>query len=231
MKSAIVTGASKGIGKECAKTLLKKGYKVFALARDFSKLEIEEENFIKIEIDLSKPKEIKNLDKKIDKENLKILINNAGVGYFGMHEDISFEKIEEMIDLNLKAPLLLSKMFLKSIKKNKGYIFNINSISAIKPAIFGAAYGASKAGLRHFGKSLFAESRKSGLKVININPDITKTSFFDNLHFSYDKDPLSYINPQQIAKIIEDILKLGENIVLTDITIEPQKFKISKNKR
>ncbi len=228
MKRAIVTGASSGIGKECAKMLLKNNYEVFAIARDFSKCEIEDKNFIKIECDLSESKNIKKIEKEINKNNLKILINSAGVGYFGMHEDIDFEKIERIIDLNLKAPILLSKLFLKALKKNRGYIFNISSISAIKPAIFGAAYGASKAGLRHFGKSLFSEARKSGLKVININPDITKTPFFENLNFSYTDDSESYIEPFEIAKIVEDILNLREGTVITDITVEPQKFKILK---
>ncbi len=229
MQSAIVTGASRGIGEACVKTLLKRKYKVFAIARDFSTPQTEDENLIKIEADLTDSKEILSLSKKIDK-NLKILINNAGVGYFGMHEDIGFEKIEEMIDLNLKAPILLSKIFLRTLKKNKGYIFNINSISAIKPAFFGAVYGATKAGLRHFGKSIFHEGRKNHIKVVNINPDITKTPFFKNLNFSYSEDPRSYIEPAQIAKLIENILDLGDNIVITDITIEPQKFKIVKKK-
>jgi len=230
MKSAIVTGASSGIGEEISKTLLKEGFKIFAIARNFSKCSVKNENFIKIECDLRDKKEIKNLKNKIEKQNLKILINNAGIGYFSMHEELSFEKIEEIIDTNLKAPLLLTNLFLRDLKKNGGYIFNINSISALKPSFFGAAYGASKAGLRHFGISLFEESRKSSLKVININPDFTDTPFFENLNFSPTKDPLSYIDPKDIADIIRYILHLREGTVITDITIQPQLFKILKKK-
>ncbi len=136
-----------------------------------------------------------------------------------------------MINLNLTAPLLLSRYFLRDLKKNSGYIFNINSISGVEPAPFGAVYGATKAGLKHFSTSLFKEARKSGLKVININPDITKTPFFDNLHFKESNNPLSYIAPQDIAQIIEDILSLREGTVITDITIQPQKFQIQKKKK
>ncbi len=231
MKSAIVTGGSSGIGLECAKMLIDEGYKVYAVARDFKKSGFDDPFFIKTKCDLTQIKEIKELEKRIDKKDLKILINNAGVGYFAPHEELDFEKINKMIDLNLRSPLLITKLFLRSLKQNSGYIFNINSISALKPSFFGAVYGASKAALRHFGVSLFEEARKSGLKVVNINPDFTKTPFFENLNFSYSDDPLSYIEPSCISKVIQDILSLREGTVITDITIQPQKFKILKKKR
>ena len=222
---AVVTGASSGIGFEISKMLITLGYEVFGIGRDFSKIEYDDEKFIKIESDLSKKNEILKLKKL---KNISILVNSAGVGYFGGHEQLSIENIQEMIQVNLTAPLIISRLFLNDLKKNSGYIFNINSISALKPAIFGAVYGASKAGLRHFGNSLFNEARKSGLKVVNINPDITKTAWFDNLNFSYSDDPQSYIEPKSIAKLIKNIIELGDNTVISDITIEPQKFQLKK---
>jgi short-subunit dehydrogenase len=126
--------------------------------------------------------------------------------------------------------MLLSKLFLRALKHQSGYIFNINSISGIQPALFGAAYGASKAGLRHFGTSLFKEARKSGLEVVNINPDITNTPFFDNLNFKPTEDSQTYIDPKDIANIIENVLHQREGTIMTDITVEPQKFQISKKK-
>jgi hypothetical protein len=224
LKSAIVTGASSGIGLECAKKLLEMDFIVYGIGRDFSKCALENMNFHKIVLDLKDVKELEKLKIK----SLKVLINSAGVGHFAPAEDLSFEKIEQMITINLTAPLLLTKLFLKDLKLQSGYIFNINSISAIQPALYGAVYGATKAGLRHFGTSLFKEARKSGLKVININPDITDTPFFDKLHFKPTNDPLTYIKPSDIANVIEDILNLREGTVVSDITIEPQKFQISK---
>ena len=224
MKTALITGASSGIGKACATALLKKDYKVYAMARDFSKCEITSPHFIPIIIDLTKEKSYPKI------ENLYILIHAAGVGHFAPHEELSTKQIEEMIALNLTAPLLLSRHYLRELKKNAGYIFNIGSISGIEPALFGAAYGASKAGLKHFGTSLFKEARKSGLKVININPDITKTPFFDDLHFCQGEDPLAYIEPEDIAQAIKDALNMREGTVITDITIQPQKFQIKKKK-
>jgi short-subunit dehydrogenase len=224
-KTALITGASSGIGEACAIKLLSLGYRVYAIARDFSKSTIKNSNFIPMEMDLTKVRTFRKI------ENLHILIHSAGVGYFSPHEELSIEQIEEMIALNLTAPLLLSRFYLRSLKQNRGYIFNIGSISGIEPALFGAAYGASKAGLSHFGTSLFKEARKSGLKVVNIHPDITKTPFFDELHFQESEDPLSYILPEDIADIVEDVLNKREGTIITDITIQPQKFQIKKKKR
>jgi short-subunit dehydrogenase len=224
MKSALVTGASSGIGEAIALSLLDLNYQVYGVARDFSRSKIEDKNFIQVKLDLCKDDNFPKI------ENLHILVNSAGVGHFAPHEEISSKAIRQMIDLNLTAPLLLSKHYLRELKKQKGYIININSISGIQPSIFGAAYSATKAGLNHFGKSLFREARKSGLKVININPDITKTPFFDDLNFKYSDNPLSFIEPNDIALIIKDILSLRDGTVITDITIQPQQFQIEKKK-
>ena len=228
MNVAVVTGASSGIGLEIAKRLVALRYKVYAIARDFKKTEFNNELFLKRECDLTDKKMLLALAKELKKQDLKILVNSAGIGYFAPCEEIKVENIEKMIALNLTAAILLSREFLRVLKKNRGFIFNINSISGLKPSPFGSVYGATKAALRHFGNSLFEEGRKSGLKVISINPDITKTPFFDNLHFKESDDPLSYIEPSCIANIVEDILNAREGTVITDITIQPQKFKIEK---
>lgn len=228
MRSVIVTGATKGIGFEIAKMLISNGYFVYALGRDFSKCNLDEKKCEKINIDLSEFKEIKNLKSKIQDKNLKVLVNCAGFGRFMPHEELSLESINEMIFVNLNAPILLSNIFLRTLKSNQGFIFNINSISGINSAPFGAVYGASKAGLRHFGTSLFDEARKSGIKVVNISPDITKTDFFEKLNFSYDEDEATHILPEDISKMIEFCINSNQNINISDITIQPQKFRIKK---
>ncbi len=231
MKNAIITGASSGIGLACAIKLIGMGYKVLGISRDFTKCNCDHHNFIHITCDLTVKSELLNLQHKIDKDKTYVLINAAGVGHFAPHEELQISQIEEIIQLNLTAPLLLTKLFLRDLKKNSGYIFNISSISGQQPAIFGAAYGASKAGLQHFGLSLFKEARKSGLKVVNIAPDITNTHFFDDLNFKPSSDPMSYIEPEDIADIIEHTLNLRSNTVITNITLQPQKFKLQKTKR
>ena len=231
MKYAVITGATSGIGLACAKKLLELNYKVFAIGRDFDKCSVKDENFIEIKADLSDTLALKTIKKQVEAKNIHILIHSAGVGYFAPHEELSEDQIERMIAVNFTSSMILTKQFLRELKKNSGHIFFISSLSAIESSPYGALYGATKAALRHFASSLFEEGRKSGLKVISINPGFVKTSFFDNLHFGCSDDELSYIEPADVAQTIENVLQLRDGTLMSDITLKPQKFKIQKKKR
>ena len=210
MPSAIVTGASSGIGKAICE-YLEKEYKVYKISRSDG-------------VDLS---DINSLEKLpfIKDKNIKILVNCAGFGIFKPHEEIKLQDIDKMIKVNLTAPIVLSKLLLRTLKKNSGYIFNITSIEALRYSKFSALYTATKAGLRSFSMSLFEEVRKD-VKIISINPDITKTNFFDNLNFCYDDIRECYIEPKSIVKIID--LALNTDEVIEDITIRPKIIRIKK---
>ncbi|WP_058485279.1 SDR family NAD(P)-dependent oxidoreductase [Defluviitalea phaphyphila] len=230
MKSAIVTGASSGIGLEITKMLIRNNYKVYGFARDFSKTNFEHINFIKENCDITKTnsleEKIKNI-KKMDKK-IYILVNNAGVGYYGPHEEINIKNLKNMIATNLEAPIILSHLLLRDLKKNKGYIINISSVTAKKASPIGCAYSATKAGLTHFSESLFEETRKSGVKVVTIHPDMTKTNFYNNAYFREGDLPESYITGECVAQAVKMILNQREGTILTDITIKPQKHMITK---
>ena len=210
MKNAIVTGYSSGIGKAISIKLEDYGYNIIKLnsrLEDISSLE----------------KEIKLILKSSD---IDLLVNCAGVGIFQPHEEISISKIKELIDINLTAPIILSNLLLRSLKKTTGSIINITSIEATQHSKFSALYTATKSGLRDFGLSLFEEVRKSGVRVTSINPDITQTSFFEDLQFEPSTKKDTYLLPDAIAKNVIDILSFDG--VITDITIRPQKFEIKR---
>jgi short-subunit dehydrogenase len=208
----ILTGASSGIGKAIKKEL--KNEKVITICRN-----------CEIKVDFNNIEEVK----KIKLKNIKGIINCAGVGYFGQFEDIKSEKIIEMININLTAPILLTKNHLKDIKKNRGFIINIASTSALTPARLGVVYSSTKAGLIQFSKSLFEEVRKNKVKVCTILPDLTLTNFHNNTFFKPSNDELAHIKPEDIAKIIKEIIYSPPNIVIQEIVIKPQIFKIEKN--
>lgn len=233
MKTAIVTGASSGIGLETAKKLVSLNYRVYGLARDFTKTKWQHDHFVKVTCNVSDVKQLKvSITQIIEKENsIDLLMNNAGIGYFGPHEEIRTEHIEEMVKTNLLAPLILVRLILRELKKSEGYIINISSITALKSSVFGVAYAATKAGIRHFGNSLFDEVRKSGVKVVTINPDIVQTSFYDHLDFKEHEDPESYITSKCVADAVETILKQRKGTILSEITIRPQKHLIEKKKQ
>ena len=130
-KAAVVTGASSGIGLAISRMLVKNGYEVFGIARDFSKVH-KEEQFNMIECDITDTEKITQILKKIMSENeLYILINNAGVGYYGLHEELNAAKIKEIVRTNFEAPMILSQLALRQLKKSKGFIINISSVTAL----------------------------------------------------------------------------------------------------
>jgi len=210
MKNAIVTGYSSGIGEAISTKLEENGFNIIKLnsrLEDINSLE----------------KEVKTLLKKYD---IDLLVNCAGVGIFQPHEEISISKIKELIDINLTAPIILSNLVLRSLKKTTGTIINITSIEATQHSKFSALYTATKSGLRDFGLCLFEEVRKSGVAVVSINPDITQTNFFNDLQFEPSQKQDTHLLAETIAKSVIDIINLDG--VVTDITIRPQKFEIKR---
>ena len=225
MLKALVTGASSGIGLAIAQVLSQNNYKVFGVARHFK--EEHSKYFTPIVLDLQKMGDIEKTIKIFKKEHtINLLVNCAGIGYFSPHEELNISKISQMIDVNLKAPIIISQILLKNLKKNNGYIINITSIEATRHSKFSASYTATKSGLRDFSLSLFEEVRKAGVKVTSINPDITNTNFFDTLQFQPQDNKDTYLDPKEIAYIIEDLLT--KDYVVTDITIRPKKFGLNK---
>jgi len=207
---AIVTGFSSGIGQAIVNILEQNSYEVIRLK---SRLDDRK----------SLEKEVKQELKKAD---INLLINCAGVGVFKPHEEISLNKIQELIDVNLTAPIILSNLCLRSLKKTKGHIINISSIEAIRHSKFSALYTGTKAGLRNFSLALFEELRRFDVKVTNINPDLTKTNFFDDFNFEPSDNKDAHLDPKNIAKQVLEIIKFDG--VITEITLRPQRLEIRK---
>lgn len=209
MKKVVLTGSSGGIGDAIIKELVGH-YEVICFGsrlEDLASVETEAKEILKT-------------------SHVDVLINCAGFGVFEPHEEISIATISQLIAVNLTAPLVLTKLFLRSLKETKGHIINITSVEATRHSKFSALYTASKSGLRDFSLALFEEVRKSGVKVTSINPDMTKTSFFDELNFEPSANPSAYLDPLELARVIRGILELDG--VVTDITMRPQKLDVTK---
>lgn len=210
MKKAIVTGYNSGIGE--------------AICRE---LEMNSYSIIKLKTRLEDIKSLETEVKDILKSNeIDLLVNCAGFGIFEPHEEISISLIEKLIDVNLKAPIVLTNLCLRSLKKTKGNIINISSIEAMRSSKFSGLYSATKSGLRSFSLALFEEVRKSGVGVTSINPDLTDTNFFNDLRFKPSKKEAYHLEVETIAKSVMEILNTKG--VITDVTIRPQYFGIEK---
>jgi len=212
MKNVLMSGANSGIGKAIKGVLENDGYKVFNIGRKDAD----------IVCDLKEFKTLESGVKKFLKQNdIHALINCAGIGVFEPHECLNAEQIQKLINVNLTAPILLTNLCLRALQKTKGHIINITSIEATKHSKYSALYTATKSGLRDFSLCLFEEVRKNGIKVTSINPDITKTPFFDELKFEPSRDEETFLEPETIANAIKEILHIKG--VVTDYTIRAVK--------
>lgn len=228
MKKAIVTGASSGIGLALSHRLLDLGYSVIGVSRSITDSSLVHPNFTPIPADLSNQRDLLILSKKLQDEDPFILVNCAGFGAFAPHEELSDTTIITMSFLNLTAPMVLSSALLRSLKKNSGYLININSIEALRASKFAACYSATKAGLKAFGDALFEETRKSELSVVNINPDMTESSFFHDLRFDTSDKENEKLFAQDIADALEHILTMRKGAVVSEYTLRSLHFGIKK---
>lgn len=223
MVSVVITGASSGIGKALAELCILRGYHVLGISRAIE----AKEGLTAIQCDLTLTEDIEKIITPYLKSHKIVgLINAAGFGRFEPHEELSSATIIQMSALNLTTPMLLSKLLLRSIKEEQGFIINITSVEATKSSKFSALYSATKSGLRAFGLALFEEVRKSGVQVVTINPDMTDTAFFDELRFKPNEKAV--LDVKAISKSVEMILDLPKEATITELTIRPQLFKVDK---
>lgn len=234
-KSAVVTGASSGIGLAVSKMLCRLGYEVYGLGRDFEREEVYEavqetgESFHRIVCDVLDTQKLCSTVKEIMTESsIEVLVNNAGVGYYGLHEMLNPKKIQEMVRTNLEVPMILTQQMLRALKKNAGTILNISSVTAVQSNPHGCAYGATKAGLSSFSHSLFDEVRKYGVKVVTIQPDMAKTNLYRNADFCEGEEPESYLLPEEVAQAAEYVLSQRMGLVVSEITLKPQLHRIRR---
>lgn len=229
-EAAIVTGASSGIGYAISKKLCELGYEIFGFGRNFEKVQLtEEDGFYPIVCDVLDTEQLCACVKQIvSKHPVRILVNNAGVGYYGLHEELNPRKIKELVRTNLEVPMILTQQLLRHFKKNAGYVINISSVTANESNPHGCAYGATKAGLASFSHSLFDETRKYGVKVVSIFPDMTKTNLYRNADFREGEEMESYLLPEEVAAAVEFILNQREGMIVSDITLKPQIHRIKR---
>lgn len=161
----LVTGATRGIGKAIAQNL--EG-RVFAVGRNEDLLKVYSDYFV---CDLSDRHQLENLGKFIEKNNIDVLVNNAGEYVYSLIDEVEYEKLEHIMKVNLEAPLYLISRAVPYMKKNRwGRIINIGSISGVMGEACASLYSASKSGLIGGTKALALELAEYGITVNTINP-------------------------------------------------------------
>ncbi len=188
IKTALITGASSGIGKEFAKIHAEKGGNLIVVARSENKLndlkkELEETykiNVFVIQKDLTKPNAPKEIYDQVHNTGLKVdyLINNAGFGGLGKFSERELEQDLAMINLNISALTSLTHYFLQDfVKTNQGKILNVSSTASLMPGPLQAVYYATKAYVTFFSNAIAEELHDTNITVTNLMPGPTETQF------------------------------------------------------
>ena len=190
MPTALITGASSGLGLEFAKIHAAKGGDLILVARSGNKLEqlkqeLSAAHKIQVTIivkDLSIPDAAQHIYDEVQSKHLKVdyLINNAGFGDFGLFANTSWEKEHQMMQLNMTALAQLTKLFVKDmVAARSGKILNIASTASFQPGPTMAIYYATKAFVYYFSSALYNEVKPYGVTVTSFHPGPTKTGFQD----------------------------------------------------
>lgn len=225
-KSAIVTGASSGIGLETSKLLAQNGYVVSGIARDFSHTDTG--HFNAVPLDLS---DLESLPPFLKQAQIMAdtLVMSAGYGRFGGLEQFSHQQIRHLIDTNLVSQIYLLKHYLPLMKQQGGGdVVIVGSESAIQGARAGAVYCATKFALRGLAQSIRADSSTANVRVIMVNPGPVDSDFFDELDFTPQPGDDYAISPESVAGAILHALQQPRNVVIEEINLQPMKRSFKK---
>lgn len=189
---ALITGASSGIGRDMAKVLAKQGYDLILVARRQELLEeLKRELSVDVRViamDLGREDSCRSLYEQTKDEPIEILINNAGFGLIGAFDRTSLETELDMIDINIRAVHILTKLFLKDFKqKNRGYILNMSSSAGFLPGPLMSTYYASKAYVLWMSQAIWEELRqeKSSVHISALCPGPVPTDFNKKAHVAH----------------------------------------------
>jgi short-subunit dehydrogenase len=182
-KVILITGASSGIGKDTALSLIKEGYVVYGVARRLEMMQdIIQAGGYAFKMDILKERNIDDVVNQILKEQnrIDVLINNAGYGLWGAVETISIDEAKRQFDVNIFGLAYLTKKIIPIMRKQKsGKIINMSSMGGKVYTPFGAWYHATKYALEGWSDCLRIELKSFGIDVILIEPGVIKTEFQD----------------------------------------------------
>ena len=203
---ALITGASSGIGREMAKYLSEYNYELFLVSRDKAKLDKifkgYKNKITTYQFDLTKKEECIKLYKTLKDEKIDILINNAGFGDAGKFSETSLDKEMDMINLNIKAYHILTKLFLEDfVKRDYGRILNVASMAGFIPGPYMATYYATKNYVVSLSLAIYEELKRANSKVkISIFcPGPVETNFNNVANVNFNIPSLSSKYASKIA--------------------------------
>ncbi|MDZ7899326.1 MAG: SDR family oxidoreductase [Arcicella sp.] len=228
IKTALITGGSKGIGYGVAESLIKDGIKVAITSRTQASADeaaaelnkIKEGYAIGIESDV---RDLASQEKAVSKimelwGRLDYVIANAGVGHFAPIQTLTSDQWQETIDINLTGTFNSIKASYTQLKETQGYFITISSLAGTNFFAAGGAYNASKFGVVGFSQAIMMDLRKDGIKVTTIMPGSVATYFGG--HTPSDKDAWK-IQPEDIGQMVVDLIKMPARTLPSKIEVRP----------
>jgi NAD(P)-dependent dehydrogenase (short-subunit alcohol dehydrogenase family) len=229
-KVAIVTGSTRGIGFEISKSLLENGFNVMICGRKRSSLreaisELSKYGQVNGEVcDVRNEEQVKMLFNECKRlyGRLDLLVNNAGVGYFGKTvENLSGEEFRQQIETNLNGVFYCCHYAIPLMKETgAGRIINISSLAGQNAHPKMAGYNASKFGLNGFTEALMQEVRQDNIFVSLICPGSVNTAFGGDTE---SESNYWQIQPGDIARVVVDLINLPDNALVSRVEIRPSK--------
>lgn len=229
-KTAIVTGASAGIGAAIAKELASKGANIVLAARRMDKLnEVKNEiteitnrkvKVIAVQADVSVKNDVNQLVEQAQTElgNVDILVNNAGQMLSATVQSGQVEEWEKMIDVNIKGVLYSVHAVLPSmLSRSSGHIINIASVSGLEVTKTSTVYSATKHAVRVISQGLEKELAKTGVRITNISPGMVDTSLSSDNNWNGRKK----LEPTDIAKAVVYAVTQPSYVNVNEITVRP----------
>lgn len=222
MKQVLITGASTGIGYSLTKFLCERGHRVWAGVRKPEVLRHLKEEFPKsltiLKLDVVNEEDIDKAYQEIsstyDINQEFVLVNNAGIAVGGPVEALAFEEWHKLFDVNVFAPVRLTQKFLPLIRKTKGRVLNVGSISGRISTPFLASYNSSKFALRSFTDTLRREMAPLGVKVVLIEPGPVKTEIWSK-SIAHSEDLIKNLSTEMQAVYGEGIEALRSGVLKT----------------
>ena len=232
MKIAIVTGASSGMGREFVRQLHNyvRPDCIWAIARRREALEaLSAETDIPVRpilLDLGKEEAFQTLAALMDAEKpeVSLLVNAAGFGKFGDFDTISLDDDLKMIDLNCKALVAMTRIVLPYMHRGS-HVLQLDSLSAFQPVPYITTYGATKAFVLSYSRSVNAELKPRGIRMMTMNPAWVKTEFFD--HAFQTNNKVQYFNyvyeaRDVVATALKDLYKSKKDVCIPGLPVKLQ---------
>ncbi len=229
-RSAVVTGASVGLGAALSGALIRKGATVYGLARRQEPLnELRAslgDAFVPVVCDVSLEEDVTRAYEQINKatSSIDILINNAGLGRFGAFEELSVEDWDLQMATNLRGVFLCTRAVIPIMKAQNeehgfgGHILNIASVAALMGSPQIGAYNATKFGLRGLSESLMKEVRANGIKVTCVHPGSIATEFFNSAGVPISANPMTSAD---VSSTIIHVLEAPDNYLISEVMMRP----------